>query len=59
MDCLNFRKEGNKFIFDSIEHEKFKNKGSMIIHWIPEDEAIETEVMMPDTKIIKGYRQSP
>ena len=54
MDCLNFRKDNGKFIFDSLEYEKYKQKGSFIIHWLPE-EKVEVEVLMPDNKIVKGY----
>ena len=38
MDCLNFKKEGNKFTFDSLEYEKYKKEGAGIIHWLPKDE---------------------
>jgi glutamyl-tRNA synthetase len=57
MDCLNFIKKGNKFIFDSMEYEKFKNKGEKIMHWLPVKNTIKVEVLMDDGKIIKGIAE--
>ena len=36
MDCLNFMKKGNKFVFDSLEHEKYKENPGLIVHWLSE-----------------------
>ena len=58
MDCLNFKKKGNKFIFHSLEHEKFKKGGDLIIHWLPKQkDLVKTEVLMPDKKLIKGVAE--
>ena len=58
MDCLNFRKKKNKFVFDSLEHEKYKEHGEKIIHWLPKQkDLINAEVLMPDKKIIKGLAE--
>lgn len=55
MDCLNFVKEGGKFIFHSLEYENYKEKGEKIIHWLPKDnDLITVEVLMPDNKLAKG-----
>jgi len=54
MDCLNFIKEEGKFLFHSLEYKKFKENGAKIIHWLPKEETIKVEVLMPDNKIIKG-----
>ncbi|MBW2989671.1 glutamate--tRNA ligase [Candidatus Woesearchaeota archaeon] len=55
MDCLNFIKEENSFIFHSLEYRKYKEKGKSIIHWLPKEKGlIKIEVIMPDNKIIKG-----
>jgi glutamyl-tRNA synthetase len=58
MDCLNFRKKGSKFIFDSLEREKFKKHAGMIVHWLPKEmDLVKVEVLMPDKKIIKGVAE--
>ena len=58
MDCLNFIKKENKFVFDSLDYKKFKDKGEKIIHWLPECELINVEVLMPDGTIKKGLGES-
>jgi len=58
MDCLNFKKKGSKLIFDSLEYEKYKKKGHMIIHWLPKQkDLVKTEILMPDKKLIKGLAE--
>ena len=56
MDCLNFRKEGKKFVFDSEDYEKYKREGEAIFHWLPADEKqlIKAELLMPDKTLLKG-----
>ncbi len=54
MDCLNFKKENNKLIFESKNYLDFKGKGDKIIHWLPANAKTEAEVFMPDHEIIKG-----
>ena len=54
MDCLNFVKKGNKFVFGSLEYEKFKGKGAKIMHWLPKEKLLAVEVLMPDNTIRKG-----
>jgi len=55
MDCLNFKKKGKKFIFDSLGYNIFKERGEKIIHWLPKDEnLINVMVLMPDKKTIIG-----
>ncbi len=51
MDCLNFRKAKGKFLFDSLEYEKFRSKGKKVIHWLPYDEAVKAKLMMPDAQL--------
>lgn len=59
MDCLNFVKKKDKFVFDSLEYEKFKDTGEKIIHWLPkEKELLKVEVLMPDNKLVKGLGES-
>ncbi len=58
MDCLNFRKKGSKFVFDSLEHEKFKKNPGIIMHWLPKQkDLVKVEVLMPDKKIVKGVAE--
>jgi glutamyl-tRNA synthetase len=60
MDCLNFVKQDNKFVFDSLDYETYKEKnGKQIIHWLPDDNTlIDVEVLMPTNLIIKGKAES-
>lgn len=58
MDCLNFVKKGKKFVFDSLDYEKFKQKGEKIIHWLPvTDKLVDVELLMPDNKPAKGFAE--
>ncbi len=58
MDCLNFIKKGNKFIFDSLEYEKYKSKGKKIIHWLPKGESlVQASLLMPDKTLINGIAE--
>lgn len=55
MGCLNFRKLGKDFVFDSAGYGDYKNMGGMIIHWVPKKEKVNAEVLMPDNSLKKGY----
>ncbi|RMF55172.1 glutamate--tRNA ligase [Candidatus Woesearchaeota archaeon] len=58
MGCLNFRKEKESFVFDSVELENYKRKGERIMHWLPADEAlVNVEVLMPDKTIASGFAE--
>jgi len=58
MDCLNFVKQKNKFIFDSLDYERFKENGDKIMHWLPvQRDLIKTEVLMPNKEIKKGFAE--
>ncbi len=55
MDCCNFVKENNEFVYDSSEYKKFKEKGTRIMHYLPVQEGlVNVEVLMPDKRIITG-----
>lgn len=59
MDCLNFIKEKDKFVFASKEYEDFKEKGEMIVHWLPvSKELVDVEVLMDDKSVMKGFAES-
>jgi len=58
MDCLNFRKEKDKFIFDSTSFEDYKGRGNIIIHWLAQHESsVNVEILMPDKSIVKGVAE--
>jgi glutamyl-tRNA synthetase len=57
MDCLNIKKYNDELIFNSLEVEKFKGRGRMIIHWLPAEETIEVKVRMPDGSLKKGLAE--
>jgi glutamyl-tRNA synthetase len=59
MDCLNFKKKGSKLVFHSLEYEKYKKHGDLIMHWLPKQkDLVKTEILMPDKKIIKGIAET-
>ena len=43
------------FVFDSLEYEKYKDKGTRIVHWLPTKDVLEVEVLMPDASVVKGF----
>lgn len=55
-DFYNFRKVNGVFVVTTETHDEFK--GRQIIHWLPEnDNLIETEVVMPNNSVIKGFSE--
>jgi glutamyl-tRNA synthetase len=59
MDCLNFKKKGDKLIFDSLEYEEYKKNGHMIIHWLPKQKDLaKAEILMPDKEIVTGLAET-
>lgn len=55
MDCLNFVKKGDEFVYDSTEYRKFKKKGARIMHYLPlQKNLVSVEVLMPDKKVVPG-----
>jgi glutamyl-tRNA synthetase len=59
MDCINFKKLENRFVFDSLDYENYKKHGEKIIHWLPvSKDLVTTEILMPDKRIIKGISES-
>ena len=58
MDCLNFKKEGNGYVFHSVDYDDYKKEGKSIIQWLPaEEKNVEVEIRMPDNNITKGYAE--
>lgn len=60
MDCLNFRKSGSSYVFDSTEYEKYRMFGSKIMHWLPADDKslVKVKVLMPDATFSKGLAEA-
>mgnify|MGYP001607883703 CR=1 FL=1 len=54
MECLNFRKDGTKYVFDSTDLETYKKDGKGIMHWLPHQGNVSATVMMPDATLITG-----
>jgi len=57
MDCLNFIRKGDKLIFLSRSYDDFKDKGKLIIHWLPENENIRAMIRFPDNTLVKGLAE--
>lgn len=58
MDCLNFRIEGDKFVFDSLDIDNYRKNGKKIVHWLPDAGNIDAEILMPDASTSKGAAES-
>ncbi|MBW3004838.1 glutamate--tRNA ligase, partial [Candidatus Woesearchaeota archaeon] len=59
MDCLNFKKKGKELLFESAKYEDYKEKGEMIIHWLPvSKDLVDVEVLMPDKTTVKGLGEA-
>ncbi|HML04402.1 MAG TPA: glutamate--tRNA ligase [Methanobacterium sp.] len=57
MDAANIIFEDNEAVYHSTSFEDARGAGAQIIHWIPADDNIEVEVVMPDASIIKGLAE--
>lgn len=61
MDCLNFRVEGKKYLFDSRGVEEYRKSGERIMHWLPaeeKDELVKIEIVMPDNSRAHGVAET-
>jgi glutamyl-tRNA synthetase len=59
MDCLNFRREGKKFVFDSLDIDTFrKAKKKRIIHWLPASGNVKASILMPDSITVFGLAEA-
>lgn len=52
IDCLNAKKQGDKFVFVSTDLEDYKKEGKHILHWVTQGQQI--EVLMPDATTVSG-----
>lgn len=57
MDCINVMKDKAHVCFDSVKFEDFKGKGKKVINWLPAEDNIDIEILMPDKKIVKGVAE--
>ena len=60
MDCLNFRKEGKRFVFHSLDYEAYKKEGHKIIHWLPAEDRkrlVKVDVLMDDNTTREGLAE--
>ena len=58
MDAINIVFEGEKAIFHSSSLEEAREVGAQIIHWIPEENTLKAEIVMPDASIKEGLVES-
>ena len=57
IDCYNFKKEGEKFVFVSQDLNDYRAAGSKkgaIINWVVDDNELSVDVRMPDNTIVSG-----
>ena len=55
MGCLNFRKSGKDFEFESTALKEYRKGGKSMLHWLPkQDNLVKAEVLMPDHTVEKG-----
>ncbi len=54
MDYCNFEKEDGSYSFHSDNLETYREKGSGTFQWLPVDETVDVEVLMPDNNFRKG-----
>ena len=57
MDCINFRKQGELFRFDSTEYERFRDQGRKIMHFLPAYGNVDIDILMNDASTINGVAE--
>ncbi|MBT7903750.1 glutamate--tRNA ligase [Candidatus Woesearchaeota archaeon] len=59
MDCINFRKKENEYVFDSEDFESYKkNNGNGIFHFLgADDNNIDVEIFMNDATKLTGLAE--
>ncbi len=58
MECLNFRRRGKQYVFESKEHSDFKGHGKRLIHWLPANTRhFRVKIMKNDLSIIQGLAE--
>lgn len=55
MECLNFVKTKTGYKYDGDDVGKYKKKGEMIMHWLPEvNNLLHVDVFMPNAEYVHG-----
>jgi glutamyl-tRNA synthetase len=56
IDCCNFKRDGDEFLFVSEDYDTYKKDGKKILHWLPKKEdVVKVEVLMSDNTLANGY----
>ena len=59
MECLNFKKTKQNFVFVSQDYKDFKDKGEKIMHYLPvNDFLIKVDVVLEDAQVISGLAET-
>lgn len=61
MECCNFEKTKDGFVFHSQDVAEYKQRGEKNMHWLPAEhphDLAQVEVLMPDATIVKGYGEA-
>jgi glutamyl-tRNA synthetase len=58
MECLNFTKEGDDFVYHSTDYLEYKDDGDKIMHFLPVDETVEATILMPDKERRTGIAEA-
>jgi glutamyl-tRNA synthetase len=58
MDAVNIIFEDGKAVYHSTTFEDAREAGAQIIHWVPCDNNLNAEIVMPDASVIKGLVES-
>jgi len=51
---VNITFKNENAVFCSSSYEEAKESNAQIIHWVPADDYLKAEVVMPDASIVKG-----
>ncbi len=54
MDAVNITFENGKAIYNGSDFEEARKKGARLIHWVPKENHVKMEVVMPDASVVKG-----
>lgn len=57
MDAANIIFNGEKAVYQSFDLKEARYAGAQIIHWVPADDNLGVEVVMPDASIIEGLAE--
>jgi len=55
MDAINIIFKDGRAFFCSLSLEDAREAGAQIIHWIPKNDNLKAEIVMPDASVLKGF----